>query len=306
MAGKRLSKTFESKREAAAWAVSSEALVSAPASSGKTLHKALDKFAEEVAPKRKGERWEVIRCGKLKREIKDCKLEEFTAAKIAKWRDDMVKVRAPSSVRREMNLLKSVLDIARKEWGWLDSNPMADVKRPPNAKSRKRGIRQSEIDAIVEGLGWEPWITAERRSDEVAIAFLLGVETAMRNGEMLSLEWDDVDLQRRVVLVRDTTNSDDREVPLSTMAVKLLECLPRTGEKCFSVSSGVRDALFRDARDGAGVHGVHFHDSRSEGISRLSKKFDVLDLARITGHRDLKSLLHYYHTDVAELAKKLE
>jgi len=131
------------------------------------------------------------------------------------------------------------------------------------------------------------------------------VETAMRNGEMLALRWADVDLVRRVARVVESKNGDAREVPLSSTAVQLLGCLPRDRETCFAVNASVRDVLFREARDRAGVVDVHFHDSRSEGISRLAKKLDILDLARVVGHRDLKSLMHYYRADAAALALRL-
>lgn len=304
--GKKTSKTFESKREAITWANAQEVKIDAPVSGRYTLHMAFDEFIEKEAPKRAGAKWEIVRCKKFKREFEDIKLADLTAPVFVAWRDAQVKLRAPSSVRREMNLIKTVLDVARKEWGWLETTPLADVKRPPNAKARKRGIRQAEIDAIVKELDWEQWLRAERNSDEVAIAFLLGIETAMRNGEMMSLRWEDVDLKQRVATVRDTKNGDDREVPLSTAAVKLLGCLPRESERCFGITSEVRDVVFRQARNTAGIKDVHFHDSRSEGISRLSKKFNVLDLARITGHRDLRSLMHYYKADMATLAKQLD
>lgn len=300
-----MSKTFESKREAAAWALSQEALIEAPVTGRYTLHMAFDKFAQEVSPGRKGARWEIIRLNKLKREMPDVRLSDLSPAVLVAWRDAQVQVRATASVRREMNLVKSVLDLARKEWRWLDHDPIMDVKRPPNAKARKRGLRQGEIDAVVAALGWEPWLKAERRTDEVALAFLLGVETAMRNGEMLALRWADVDLVRRVARVVESKNGDAREVPLSSTAVQLLECLPRDRETCFAVNASVRDVLFREARDRAGVVDVHFHDSRSEGISRLAKKLDILDLARVVGHRDLKSLMHYYRADAAALALRL-
>ena len=50
---------------------------------------------------------------------------------------------------------------------------------------------------------------------------------------------------------------------------------------------------------------LHFHDSRSEAIWRLSKKLDVLELARVIGHRDVRSLMIYYQTDADTLADRL-
>jgi len=66
-----------------------------------------------------------------------------------------------------------------------------------------------------------------------------------------------------------------------------------------------RDALFRKAVGRAGIQDLHFHDSRHEAITRLSKKMDVLDLARTVGTRDLKTLMTYYERSAADLAKQL-
>lgn len=72
----------------------------------------------------------------------------------------------------------------------------------------------------------------------------------------------------------------------------------------FGLNGSQRDALFRKGRDKAGLD-FTFHDSRAEAIWRLSKKLDVMELARMIGHRDLKSLLLYYATSAAELSAKL-
>jgi integrase len=73
----------------------------------------------------------------------------------------------------------------------------------------------------------------------------------------------------------------------------------------FRVSNATRDKLFRDGKKAAQLTDLNFHDSRSEGISRLSKKMDVLELARVVGHRDPKSLMHYYRANAADIARRL-
>jgi integrase len=65
------------------------------------------------------------------------------------------------------------------------------------------------------------------------------------------------------------------------------------------------DALFRKCRDRAGIVGLHFHDSRHEAITRLAQRLDVLDLARMVGHRDLKMLQAYYNATAEEIAARL-
>ena len=66
------------------------------------------------------------------------------------------------------------------------------------------------------------------------------------------------------------------------------------------------DANFRKYRERAGVEGITFHDTRHLAITRLSKRLDVLALARMTGHRDLKQLQRYYNESAEELAGRLD
>jgi len=54
------------------------------------------------------------------------------------------------------------------------------------------------------------------------------------------------------------------------------------------------------------IENLHFHDTRHEAITRLAKKLDILDLARMTGHKDLKSLMTYYNATPAEIAAQLD
>jgi integrase len=70
----------------------------------------------------------------------------------------------------------------------------------------------------------------------------------------------------------------------------------------FGLSTGVLDTLFRRARDAEGIKGLHFHDARATAITRLSAKLDILELARMVGHRDLKSLMIYYRQPASEIA----
>ena len=74
----------------------------------------------------------------------------------------------------------------------------------------------------------------------------------------------------------------------------------------FCINSNSLDALFRKYRDKAGISGLHFHDTRHEAITRLAKKLNVLDLARMVGHKKLNQLMTYYNESAEELAKKLD
>jgi integrase len=134
------------------------------------------------------------------------------------------------------------------------------------------------------------------------VAFHFALETAMRSGEILGLTWASV--KPNFVILEMTKNGERREVPLSPRAKELLAYM-RTFDRPFPIAKGTRDALFRRLVADAGLTDLHFHDSRAEAIYRLSKKLDVLSLASMVGHRDLKSLQLYYRTTSDELALRL-
>lgn len=303
--GRRESRSFPTKAEAITWATQREAELVGAALPDKTLAEALRRYASEVSPTHRGERWEITRLRLLERDrLAGLKLAALKPSDIADWRDRRLKVVSPASVAREMNLLKSVLDIARREWGWLRVNPSADVRRPPTPASRKRRVAADEIERLSLGFGLGEGLAADTATQRVGLAFLFALETAMRAGEITGLYWQDVG--EKSVRLPLTKNGDARAVPLSTRAREILAALPRGDGPVFGLEPGVRDALFRKVRDRCQIPDLHFHDSRSEAIWRLSKKLDVMELARVIGHRDLRSLLIYYRADADALADRLD
>lgn len=304
-------KTFASKQLAEGWARAREHELLA-AKRGQiiphTVKEALERYAREVSPQHRGARWESVRLTKLVREIPFAKrfLSDVTAADIAGWRDKSLRSLASASVRREMVILRGVFEIARKEWGWLSVNPMTEVTWPSPGRARDRRISEDEIDRILLALNYERGAVAKTMSQRIAVAFLWALETAMRSGEMVRLRWVDVRTEARFARLPKTKNDDARDVSLSKAALRLLKCLPVDGELVFSLTDASRDALFRKARKAAKIPDLHFHDTRHEAITRLARKLDVLDLARMIGHRDLRSLQVYYNPTATEIAERLD
>lgn len=288
---KRRSKSFSTKREAVAWSHDQE---QDGILARHTLQEALDRYIP-IAESHKGWQSELSRLKSLS-VIGHYSLEFLTAAKITDWRDARLKEVAPVSVRREFIVLASVLRLCRDEWGWLRNNPLQAVKKPATSVPRRRGISQEEIDSICENLD------GMRQGKQVAAMFRLSIETGMRLSELLSLEWKDV--QVKSVILRDTKNGDPRHVPLSIAARSIIDNRRKIDpDKVFTLTPYVASQTFRRGR---GIHKtVHFHDARSEAITRLSKKLDVLQLAKMIGHRDVKSLMFYYAEKPEDIADRL-
>jgi len=75
----------------------------------------------------------------------------------------------------------------------------------------------------------------------------------------------------------------------------------------FSVTARQRDALSRKIMKKAGLDGINFHDTRRTALTRMSRKFGPMELAKISGHQDLKILQSvYYAPDPSDLVQKLD
>lgn len=314
--GVRESQTFPTKAQAVAWATQREAeiLAAVPghsAGSNSTLADAIGRYKAEVTPTKEGKRWEEVRLDKLLNELEFVgeRLGDVTADQIAEWRDARLKLVEGPSVRREMTLLSSVFEQARTEWKWCRHNPVREVKRPGNNRPRDRRISAEEEKKLLDGMGYVEGQPPATKTQEVAYAFLIALETAMRQGEILGLTKPAARLADRYVRLAKTKNGDARNVPLTKRAVQLLQILLNAAEgrdNLFTVNSVNADVLFRKVRDRLEINDLRFHDTRHEATTRLARKLDVLDLARMTGHRDPRSLMVYYNATATEVAGRLD
>lgn len=137
---------------------------------------------------------------------------------------------------------------------------------------------------------------------------IFSIETTLRRGESLRLRWDDVDLVARTATLRDTKNGEERRIGLSTRAVAALTALPKSRDaRVFPLSENAVRMSWNRALKRLGVKGLHFHDLRHEGTSRLAVKFngDVMAMPAMTGQKSLQMLKRYTHLRAEELAARL-
>jgi len=289
--GVRKARTFATRTEAKDWAAREEYLIlhgQGQYGPG-TLGDLFMRYAREVSPKKRGARWEQIRLERFCRDrLAKVPAKDARPADFADWRDRRLREVAAGSVRREMGIMSAVMSIARKEWGVFTVSPMRDVAKPASPRARDRLVTDEEIDRLVAA--------ARTPMARLAVqAFRFACATGMRAGEVLSAE-----VEGRVAHLSETKNGTARDVPLSAAALALW---PEGG---FDLTSRQLDTTFRRVRDKAGLEGLTFHDSRHRAITDLSRKLDVLALARVVGHRDIKQLMAYYNESVADLAARLD
>lgn len=301
--GVRKSKVFATKREAADWAARQEYLIKnkATVTANITFKELMERYAREVSPAKQGHRWEAIRIRKFQRhDIAKIKLGKLCGDDFGKWRDQRLGEVKPGSVIREMALLGAILNKAAGEWQMLAKSPMKHVSKPRKPPRRSRRPSKAELKRLSHSAGGD----LSKATARAFHAFKFAIETGMRAGEIVGLTHDNVDLKRRVAHLPKTKNGEPRDVALSKKAIKLIKKLPDY-PRVFGLNSIQLDVLWRKLRDRAAVADLTFHDSRHEAITRLSKKIEILELAKMVGHRDLNMLLIYYEDDAESVARKL-
>jgi integrase len=307
--GVRKSATFPTKRAASRWASAFELEVQDRAAGivpDVPFSSLLERYRDEVSCKKRGAMREARRIAFFLHDpLASVRLVRLSSPDFAAWRDRRLRVVSPSSVLRDWTLLNHVLTVAIKEWRLLQESPLKGVSKPKAPLPRDRRISDDEIARMLHGFGYAydkaPCTTTSR----VGAAFLFAIETAMRAGEIAALTWDAI--SGSVAYLPITKNGFPRHVPLSVEARRILGQLPKDGGmSVFGLKVGQIDALFRKVRSRAMIHNLHFHDTRHEAITRLARKLDVLDLARMVGIRDLRMLMVYYNARPEDIAVRLD
>lgn len=270
------------------------------------MQDAFTRYAAEVSPKKSKPEWEVKRLAAFSRDfphLTGLRLADFDTPHLAEWRDARLKVVQAATVHRDFSLLRNVLTVARDEWKWMTHNPVKGLSLPEYGIPRDRRVDPwKEVRPLVRVLGYVTGKAPQTKQQETALAFLVGLRSAMRAGEILQLGKASLDLTKRLATVKHKTQhltGRPRVVPLTRQACRLLRPVAHL-EHCFTVKPPSLDALFRKHRDRLLLNDLHFHDSRGEALTRLSKRVDVMTLAKISGHRDLGVLLNTYYRETAE------
>ena len=323
----RISRTFDTKTQAEAWAKITEAemvrgaFVSRKESENTTLSDALERYKKEITEKKKGAYQESRRIELLKAHKLGIRfLAAIQGKDIAEYRDERSQSVSEATVRRELTILSHLFEVARKEWGMEGlANPVQSIRLPSGrGTERDRRLKPEEKAALLKA--------CDDYGGDLPHIVRFALETAMRRGEITGMMWNMVDLKNRTVVLPETKNGEKRGVPLSKEAIRILSGLPRRLDGRvfgYTDSHSITQAFIRAisrARttyekeceekgqnpDPAFLSDLTFHDLRHEATSRLFEKgFNPMEVATITGHKTLQMLKRYTHLKAEDLAKRL-
>jgi len=226
----------------------------------------------------------------------DNPLAEVTPKLLAAYKAQRrVEGAAPATINKELQLVRHAFNVARREWEWCRENPMHKVSMEKVHNQIDRWLAQDE-EARLLGVA----------ADWLRNIIIFALNTGMRQGEILSLQWQDVDFIRGTLVVMTSKNRERRTIPLNHTVFALLATKQAaTGKKeglVFTTSQETRLTprllvrAFCRARNRAGIKDFRFHDLRHTFATRLVQKgVDLYKVQRLLGHKTSVMTQRYAH-----------
>ena len=301
-----LAKSFNTKADAVKWARHTESQLDlgtlAPKAAMPLLDRIVERYLAEVTPTKKGAAQELNRGRQITRTyLGSMQLDKITSEVVSKYRDGRLREVSNNTVRLELAFISVVFEQCAKEWGYKVSNPVKQIRIPKPGKPRQRRLRPGEEEALLAACA--------ERAMYLHSLVVMAIETGMRFGELVSITWNNVDLDARTTHLPDTKNGHPRTVPLSTRALGAIRAVPSGYEgRVFTGKPGSIRAAFGAAVKRSGVGSdLRFHDLRHEAVTRLFERgLNPIEVGMISGHRSMSMLQRYTHLRLSRLIDKLE
>lgn len=215
----------------------------------------------------------------------------------------------PATINRYMTCMQTVISTACKEWQWLENNPFFRVKKLAEPNGRVRYLSDSERERLLAACQ-DPAI----ENPYLYPAVIVAMSTGARKNEILTLRWENIDLNAHRAILQETKNGERRSIPLVGKAYEVVKALydsrksdvwvfpSRDGAQAFDITRSWRKALSI-----AGVDNFHFHDLRHTCASYLAMNGATMGvIAEVLGHKDLKMTKRYAHLSDAHIQGAVE
>lgn len=255
-------------------------------------------------------------------------LEEIDQRMIEHWRTArFTSGKAPATVNRDLSVLKSMFTKA-VEWGHVAVHPLTKVKPAKLDNSIVRYLSEEEEKRLLTAIDrreckirtgraaankWRaergyplfPDLSVAEFVDHVKPMVLLSVHTGVRWGELVQLEWKQINMDSAnlTVLGRTAKTGKTRHIPLNAVALGALKGWKKrtSGEGLvFPGDDGKARNNIKKAWGNllvsAQISDFRWHDLRHHFASKLAMAgVDLNTVRELMGHSDLKMTLRYAH-----------
>jgi integrase len=302
-----ISKTFLKKSNASNWAkeieyqLDREQYEDFSDSARLTLGDLIRKYRDEITPNKKGGREEAYKLNLLLRhKIAKCRLLDLKAKNIFDFKSDIRINRKPATINKYIHYIYTIWETAKVQWD------IALPSQNPASLVGKEKIK-TKIDRILSPDEYQDLLVAAKKSNLPFLADIIEFAyiTAMRFGEITTLETKDINFENKTALLRDTKNGEDRIVPLTNRALEICSKY-RFRSTLFGIKRDQFRHYFEQACKRASVKSFRFHDLRACAITNLFLNgWSVAEVSVVSGHKTWSELKRYTRIKPLDLVKKI-
>ena len=298
MQGISTSKTFTKKIHAQKWAKSLEVSIESGQYQEKLDWTIKDALLQYMKSKLAHDKGSYSHINNAIKGLGQYKADTLTSSQLVTYRNARLLTHSPQTVKHELSMVFRSLKWSRDELGYSNII-IPTVKMPSIPRGRDRRITFQEEKDLLNAL---------RFTSEVQNIVSLAIETGMRRSEIINMRWSDINLKMRTLHIPKTKTDLPRTIPLTSQASRILTSLQRNiSGQVFTISTGSVSQAFKRACKRAKIEDLRFHDCRHEAITRFFEMgLNVMEVAAISGHRDLRMLQRYTHLRAEDLARKLK
>lgn len=190
-------------------------------------------------------------------------------------------------------MLSKAFNLAFKEWEWISVDPVSKVPKEKENNERDRWLTDEQERRLLENA--PQWLRD---------IILFDLHTGLRQGELLPLQWDRVNLFRRTIIIQESKSGKPRTLPLNQIAFDILEARSKIrnirNDLVFVSNAGFKidrhnlRRAFNIAIKKAGIHDFHFHDLRHTFATRLAQRgIDIYKISKLLGHHSIEMTQRY-------------
>ncbi|HID8401465.1 site-specific integrase [Serratia marcescens] len=301
-------KSFSKRKDALCWSLRLEEQLSSAEAYGScedwttlSLSEAIDLYIKERGQHLKSYLTaDKYRAMALRKALGNIPLVKLSAAMIQAYKEERLATVATGTARADLGYLQRVINFLRKDKQMSVPDLFSHVRLPSNGKPREAIPTHNELARLLDLM-----------PPDTRLIATLASETGMRRGEILRLEVKDINLSCRSLRINEAKNGSPRVIPLSTKACQVLadaitRCRGGITARVFPVSPYRVSRTFREAADIMGGFDWVFHSLRHYACTRFFEiGLQAIEVASISGHKDMRMLQRYTHLRPSVLASKL-
>jgi integrase len=219
---------------------------------------------------------------------------DITTSDISYAINKLPKTLSNATKNRYKAAVSVVFSYACRQYG-LVLNPVKNIRSLPENNARTRYLSNDERSRLFKASRSSQW-------GKLYLLVLLAITTGARRGELLGLEWKDIDFDRRLAHIKTTKNGEPKVLPLTENVMVELNKFKEQESSLVFNSKVKPDKPFEFRKqwvkvlNEAEIEGFRFHDLRHTCASYLAQSgASLLEIADVLGHRQISMTQRYSH-----------